>query len=87
MSDLVICSKSKFVKFLSSDKQKCQQNTKRKASISDTFAGSKMRVQLASPGADLGAVYTCDFPYESPYDSVYDSLPKVSGKIIFDFFC
>jgi hypothetical protein len=35
----------------------------------------------------LGAVYTCDFPYESPYDSVYDLLPKVSGKIIFDFFC
>jgi hypothetical protein len=34
----------------------------------------------------LGAVYTCDFPYESPYDSVYDLLPKVSSKLIFDFF-
>jgi hypothetical protein len=32
----------------------------------------------------LGAVYTCDFPYESPYDSVYDLLPKVSSKLIFD---
>jgi hypothetical protein len=36
---------------------------------------------------DLGAVYTCDFPYESPYNSVYDLLPKVSSKIISDFFC
>jgi hypothetical protein len=34
----------------------------------------------------LGAVYTCDFPYESPYDSVYDLLPMVSSKLIFDFF-
>jgi hypothetical protein len=24
--------------------------------------------------------------YESPYDSVYDLLPKVSSKLIFDFF-
>jgi hypothetical protein len=31
----------------------------------------------------LGAVYTCDFPYEFPYDSVYDLL---SNKLIFDFF-
>jgi hypothetical protein len=35
----------------------------------------------------LGAVYTCDFPYESPYDSVYDLLPKVSSKLGLDFFC
>jgi hypothetical protein len=36
---------------------------------------------------DLGIRgYTCDFPYESPYDSVYDLLPKVSSKLIFDFF-
>jgi hypothetical protein len=34
----------------------------------------------------LGAVYTCDFPYESPYDSVYDLLPKVSSKLILIFF-
>jgi hypothetical protein len=34
-----------------------------------------------------GCLYTCDFPYKSPYDSVYELLPKVSSKIIFDFFC
>jgi hypothetical protein len=28
----------------------------------------------------------CDFPYEYPYDSVYDLLPKVSSKLVFDFF-
>jgi hypothetical protein len=32
----------------------------------------------------LGAVYTCDFAYESPYDSVYDLLPKGSSKLVFD---
>jgi hypothetical protein len=36
--------------------------------------------------SDLVAVYTCDFPYESPYDSVYYLLPKMSSKLIFDFF-
>jgi hypothetical protein len=34
----------------------------------------------------LGAVYTCDFPYESPYDSVYDLLPKMSSKLVFKVF-
>jgi hypothetical protein len=28
----------------------------------------------------LGAVYTCDFTYESAYDSVYDLLQMVSHK-------
>jgi hypothetical protein len=36
--------------------------------------------------APIGAVYTCNFPYESPYDSVYDLLPKVSSKLILIFF-
>jgi hypothetical protein len=34
----------------------------------------------------LGAVYTCDFAYESSYDSVYDLLLKVSSNYIFDLF-
>jgi hypothetical protein len=34
----------------------------------------------------LGAVYTCDFAYESAYDSVYDLLRKVSRKFIFYLF-
>jgi hypothetical protein len=30
--------------------------------------------------SDLGAVYTCDFPYESPYDSVF--LLKCVNKLL-----
>jgi hypothetical protein len=49
-------------------------------------ASSSSAAAALGSHAHLGAVYKCDFPYESPYDSVYDLLPKVSSKLIFDFF-
>jgi hypothetical protein len=42
---------------------------------------------MAQSVRDKGAVYTCNFAYESVYDSVYDLLPKVSQWfIIFLYF-
>jgi hypothetical protein len=45
--------------------------------------GKNWKVKKTELGA---AVYTCDFPYESPYNSVYDLRPKVSSKLVFEFF-
>jgi hypothetical protein len=54
----------------------------RKIGLGEGETGASSPIFLSS----WGAVYTCDFPYESPYDLVYDLLPKMSSKLIFDFF-